>query len=44
MTVKWFSRQAWLPLGAALIFAISGFGSYSSIAAAADIKVTLVGD
>lgn len=44
MTVKWFSRQAWLPLGAALIFSISGFGSYSSIAAAADIKVTLVSD
>jgi hypothetical protein len=38
------SRQAWLPLGAALIFAISAFGSYSSIAAAADIKVTLAGD
>ena len=37
-------RQAWLPLGAALIFAISPFGSYSSIAAAADIKVTLAGD
>jgi hypothetical protein len=29
---------------AALIFAISAFGSYSSIAAAADIKVTLAGD
>jgi hypothetical protein len=38
------SRQAWLPLGAALIFAISAFGAYSSIAAAADIKVTLAGD
>jgi len=38
------SRQAWLPLGAALIFAISAFGSYSSLAAAADIKVTLAGD
>lgn len=38
------SRQAWLPLGAALIFAISAFGSYSSIAAAPDIKVTLAGD
>ena len=38
------SRQAWLPLGAALIFAISAFGSYSSIAAAADVKVTLAGD
>jgi CHRD domain len=38
------SRQAWLPLGAALIFAISALGSYSSIATAADIKVTLAGD
>jgi hypothetical protein len=37
-------RRAWLQLGAALIFAISAFGSYSSIAAAADIKVTLAGD
>jgi hypothetical protein len=38
------SRQAWLPLGAALIFAISAGGSYSSIATAADIKVTLADD
>ena len=38
------SRQAWLPLGAALIVAIATFGSYSSIAAAADIKVILSGD
>jgi hypothetical protein len=38
------SRRAWLPLGAALIFATSAFGVYSSIAAAADIKVTLAGD
>ena len=38
------SRQAWLPLGAAFILAISAFGSYSSIAVAADIKVTLAGD
>ena len=38
------SRQAWMPLGAALIFAISAFSPYSSIAAAADIKVTLAGD
>ena len=44
MYVDRISRQAWLPLGAALIFAISAFGSYSSIAAAADIKVTLAGD
>jgi CHRD domain len=38
------SRQAWFPLGAAVIFAISAIGSYSSIAGAADIKVTLSGD
>jgi hypothetical protein len=38
------SKQAWLPLGAALIFAISAVGLYSSPAAAADIKVTLSGD
>jgi hypothetical protein len=44
MYVDRISRKAWLPLGAALIFAISAFGSYSSIAAGADIKVTLAGD
>jgi hypothetical protein len=38
------SRQSWLPVGAALMFAFSPLGSYSSIAAAADIKVTLAGD
>jgi hypothetical protein len=38
------SSRAWLPFGAAVIFAISAFGPYSSIAAAADIKVTLAGD
>jgi hypothetical protein len=37
-------KQAWLPLGAALIFAVSAFGPYSNIAAAADVKVTLSGD
>ena len=44
MYIDRISRQAWLPLGAALIFAISAFGSFSSIATAADIKVTLAGD
>jgi hypothetical protein len=44
MYIDRVSRQAWLPLGAALIFAISAFGSFSSIATAADIKVTLAGD
>ena len=38
------ARHVWLPLGAALIFAVAPLGSYSSIAAAADIKVTLAGD
>lgn len=38
------SQKAWLPLGAAAIFAMSAFGAYSSIAIAADIKVTLAGD
>ena len=38
------AKQIWLPLGAALIFAISPLGWYSSIATAADIKVTLAGD
>ena len=38
------SKRAWLPLGAALIFAVSAFSSYSNNAAAADIKVTLAGD
>lgn len=44
MYIDKISRQAWLPLGAALIFAVSAFGSYSSVATAADIKVTLAGD
>jgi hypothetical protein len=38
------SRRAWLPLGAALIFGLSSFGSYSSSATAAEINVTLSGD
>ena len=37
-------RRTWLPLGAALILALSAFGLYSSIAAAEDINVTLSGD
>ena len=44
MFIDRISRQAWLPLGVALIFAVSAVGSYSSTAAAADIKVTLSGD
>lgn len=38
------SRQAWLPLAAAMVFAVSASGSYSNDAAAADIKVTMAGD
>jgi hypothetical protein len=38
------NRKFWLPLGAALVFAFAAVGSYPSIAAAADIKVTLAGD
>jgi hypothetical protein len=37
------SKPLWLPLSAALIFAVSAFGPHSSIAAAADVKVTLSG-
>ena len=44
MNITTANRQSWLPLGAALVFALAAFGSYSSIAAAADIKVTLAGD
>jgi hypothetical protein len=44
MRINRISKQAWLPLGAALIFAVSAFGTYSSIAVAADVKVTLSGD
>jgi hypothetical protein len=44
MYIDRVSRRAWLPLGAALIFAISAIGPYSSIAAAVEIKVTLAGD
>jgi hypothetical protein len=38
------SRQAWVPLAAALIFAFSAAVSHSSTAGAADIKVALTGD
>jgi len=44
MHIDKISKQAWLPLGAAMVFATFVFGSYSTIAAAADIKVTLSGD
>ena len=44
MYIDKISKKAWLPLGAALIFAVSALCSYSSIAAAADIKVKLAGD
>jgi hypothetical protein len=38
------SRRVWLPLSAALIFAIPVFATYSNIAAAVDVKVTLAGE
>ena len=38
------SRNAWLPVRAALIVAMCTFGTYSSTAVAADVKVTLAGD
>ena len=38
------SRRAWLPLAVALTFAVPVFATYSAIALAADIKVTLAGD
>lgn len=37
-------RRVWLPLGTALVFAISALGLYSGTAAAADITTTLAGD
>ena len=44
MSFHRITRQAWLPLGAAFILATSTLGAYSTIAAAADVKVTLAGD
>jgi hypothetical protein len=44
MNTSSLSRKAWLPVSAALIFAMSAFGAYSSTAVAADVKVVLAGD
>jgi len=44
MNITTPKRQTWLPIGAALVLALAAFGSYPSIAAAADVKVTLAGD
>jgi hypothetical protein len=44
MNIFSFSRKAWLPVSAALIFAMCAFGTYSSTAVAAGVKVTLAGD
>lgn len=44
MNISTLKRQSWLPHGAALVLAFAAFGSYPSIAAAADVTVTLVGD
>jgi hypothetical protein len=43
MNLDRISKQARLPLSAALLFAISALAPYSSIAAAADIKVNMSG-
>ena len=44
MKVNTPTRRSWLPIGAALLLAITAFGAYPSIAAAGDVKVTLSGD
>ena len=44
MNTDKISRRVWLPLSAALIFAIPVVVSYSTIAAAVDIKLTMAGD
>jgi hypothetical protein len=36
--------RTWRPLGAAMIVALTSLGSYSCIAAAADLKIALAGD
>ena len=44
MTGNRISSKTWLPLGAAMIFAVAALGSYSCIATAADIRIMLSGD
>jgi hypothetical protein len=44
MSIDKRSRPAWLGLSAALVFAVSLLGTYSSLASAAAVKVTLAGD
>jgi hypothetical protein len=44
MNMTVFSRKAWLPVSAALIFVMCAAGGYSSTAVAAEVKVTLAGD
>jgi CHRD domain len=44
MNVGRISRNAWLPLGAALIFAACALALYWSVALAADSKLTLTAD
>jgi hypothetical protein len=38
------TRRTWLPIGAALVLAFAVLGSYPSIAAAGEVKVTLAGE
>jgi len=44
MNIIQFSRKGWLPVSAALIFAMCAVGAYSTAAVAAEVKVTLAGD
>jgi hypothetical protein len=44
MNITALKGRTWLPVGAALFLAVAAFGAYPGIAAAADVKVTLVGD
>jgi hypothetical protein len=44
MLIDNISKRGWLPFGAAMVLAVAALGSYSSIAAAADIKVKLSGE
>ena len=44
MNITTPKKRTWLPIGAALVLAVAACGSYPSIAAAEDVKVTLAGD
>ena len=44
MNITTPKKRTWLPIGAALLLAVAAASAYPSIAAAADVKVTLAGD